>query len=127
MSSSKFMPRADHVGSLLRPEIVANARKAYFETKTITADQLKEAEDKAILDLIAMQQEVGLKVATDGEARRSFWHYDYMGALDGLDLEERDEGVQFAGIKLRPIHPVDKWQAGFSGRSPNARSLQISG
>ena len=53
-----------------------------------------------------MQQEVGLKVATDGEARRSFWHYDYMGALEGLDLEERDEGVQFAGIKLRPIHPV---------------------
>ncbi|MGB1911708.1 MAG: 5-methyltetrahydropteroyltriglutamate--homocysteine S-methyltransferase, partial [Candidatus Puniceispirillaceae bacterium] len=106
MSSSKFIPRADHVGSLLRPQTVASARKAYFESQTISAEQLKEAEDAAILDLIAMQQEVGLKVATDGEARRSFWHYDYMGALDGLDLEERDEGVQFAGIKLRPIHPV---------------------
>ncbi|MGB0208407.1 MAG: 5-methyltetrahydropteroyltriglutamate--homocysteine S-methyltransferase [Candidatus Puniceispirillaceae bacterium] len=118
MSSSKFIPRADHVGSLLRPQTVASARKAYFESQTISAEQLKEAEDAAILDLIAMQQEVGLKVATDGEARRSFWHYDYMGALDGLDLEERDEGVQFAGIKLRPIHPVISGKLDFPADHP---------
>ena len=118
LSSSKFIPRADHVGSLLRPQTVASARKAYFESQTISAEQLKEAEDAAILDLIAMQQEVGLKVATDGEARRSFWHYDYMGALDGLDLEERDEGVQFAGIKLRPIHPVISGKLDFPANHP---------
>ena len=53
-----------------------------------------------------MQESVGMPVVTDGEARRSFWHYDYMGGLTGLDLEEREEGVQFAGMKLRPIFPT---------------------
>ena len=53
-----------------------------------------------------MQEDAGLRVVTDGETRRSFWHYDFMGMLDGLTLEERDEGVQFAGVKLRPIFPT---------------------
>ena len=87
MSSSKFIPRADHVGSLLRPQTVASARKAYFESQTISAEQLKEAEDAAILDLIAMQQEVGLKVATDGEARRSFCIMTIWGRWTGWILK----------------------------------------
>ena len=98
--------RADHVGSLLRPSEVAAARKAHYEDKTMSAAELKAIEDKAIPDLIRMQEEVGLKAVTDGECRRSFWHYDFMGMLTGLDLVERDEGVQFAGIKLRPIFPT---------------------
>ena len=106
MSLEKFMPRADHVGSLLRPQNVVDARKKFYEEKSITADALKAEEDKAIIELVKMQEEIGLSVATDGEARRSFWHYDFMGALTGLDLEERDEGVQFAGVKLRPIFPT---------------------
>ena len=98
--------RADHVGSLLRPASIAAARKRYFEEKSLSAQGLKQAEDEAIPVLIRMQEEAGLKAVTDGEARRSFWHYDFMGMLSGLDLEERDEGVQFAGIKLRPIFPT---------------------
>ncbi|WP_346893760.1 5-methyltetrahydropteroyltriglutamate--homocysteine S-methyltransferase [uncultured Roseibium sp.] len=98
--------RADHVGSLLRSDAVKAARKGYFEDKTVTAEELKAAEDAAIVDVIKMQEEVGLKAVTDGEIRRSFWHYDFMGGLTGLDLEERDEGVQFAGVKLRPIFPT---------------------
>ena len=98
--------RADHVGSLLRPASVTAARKAHYEDGTLDAAGLKAAEDAAIPGLIAMQEEVGLKAVTDGEARRSFWHYDFMGMLTGLDLEERDEGVQFAGVKLRPIFPT---------------------
>ena len=98
--------RADHVGSLLRPAGVAAARKAHFEDKTLDAAGLKAAEDAAIPDLIRMQEDVGLPVVTDGEARRSWWHYDFMGMLDGLDLVERGEGVQFAGTQLRPIFPV---------------------
>ena len=104
MNTAPF--RADHVGSLLRPASVAAARKQHFEDKTLDADGLKAVEDAAIVDLIAMQQEVGLKAVTDGEQRRSFWHYDFMGMLDGLDLVERAEGVQFAGVKLRPIFPT---------------------
>lgn len=98
--------RADHVGSLLRSDAVKAARKGHFEDKTVSAEELKAVEDKAIVDVIKMQEEVGLKAVTDGEIRRSFWHYDFMGGLTGLDLEERDEGVQFAGVKLRPIFPT---------------------
>ncbi len=98
--------RADHVGSLLRPASVTAARRKFFEEKSISADELKTVEDASIIDQIRMQEEVGLKAVTDGEQRRSFWHYDFMGMLTGFDLEERDEGVQFAGVKLRPIFPT---------------------
>ncbi len=98
--------RADHVGSLLRPASIVAARKKFYEEKSIDAAELKAVEDAAIPDLIKMQEDVGLKAVTDGEARRSFWHYDFMGMLTGLDLDERDEGVQFAGVKLRPIFPT---------------------
>jgi len=53
-----------------------------------------------------MQEEIGLPAVTDGEFRRSFWHYDFMGGLAGLELVERDEGVKFSGIDLRPIFPT---------------------
>ncbi|PTW62012.1 5-methyltetrahydropteroyltriglutamate--homocysteine methyltransferase [Breoghania corrubedonensis] len=98
--------RADHVGSLLRPDSVKAARKAFYEDKSITAADLKKAEDAAIIDVIKMQEEIGLKAVTDGEFRRSFWHYDFMGGLSGFDLDERAEGVQFHGVKLRPIFPT---------------------
>jgi 5-methyltetrahydropteroyltriglutamate--homocysteine methyltransferase len=98
--------RADHVGSLLRPRSVVEARKKFYEEKSISVDQLKTVEDEAIKDAIRMQEDVGLKAVTDGEYRRSFWHYDFMGMLTGFDLVERDEGVQFAGVKLRPIFPT---------------------
>jgi len=98
--------RADHVGSLLRPRPVVEARHKFFVEHSISAETLKEVEDTAIPSLIKMQEDAGLRVVTDGETRRSFWHYDFMGMLDGLTLEERDEGVPFAGVKLRPIFPT---------------------
>ncbi|MEX0283756.1 MAG: 5-methyltetrahydropteroyltriglutamate--homocysteine S-methyltransferase, partial [Paracoccaceae bacterium] len=98
--------RADHVGSLLRPDSIVAARKAHFEDQSLSAEELAEVEDEAIPALIRMQQDAGLRVVTDGEARRSFWHYDFMGMLNGLELVERDQGVQFAGMKLRPIFPT---------------------
>jgi 5-methyltetrahydropteroyltriglutamate--homocysteine methyltransferase len=103
---SKPPYRADHVGSLLRPPAVKEARRRFYEDKSIGAEALAEAEDAAIRDAIRFQEEVGLLAVTDGEMRRSFWHYDFMGGLAGLDLEERDEGVQFHGVKLRPIFPT---------------------
>lgn len=98
--------RADHVGSLLRPDTVKAARKKFYEDKSIGEEELREVEDAAIRDVVKLQQDAGLPVVTDGEMRRSFWHYDFMGGLTGLDLEERDEGVQFHGVKLRPIFPT---------------------
>ncbi|MBR9766366.1 MAG: 5-methyltetrahydropteroyltriglutamate--homocysteine S-methyltransferase [Rhodobacteraceae bacterium] len=91
--------RADHVGSLLRPAPIAEARKA-----GLAGEALKEIEDREIPALIKMQEEVGLKVVTDGEARRAFWHFDFMGMLTGLDLEKRDpeQGIAFHGVKTPP-------------------------
>ena len=103
--------RADHVGSLLRPERVHAARKRYHADAVGpegfgTTDDLRAVEDEAIKDVVAMQESVGLMAVTDGEYRRSFWHYDLIGALTGMELVERDDGVQFHGIKLRPIYPT---------------------
>ena len=100
--------RADHVGSLLRPPAVKAARKARHEDGTLSAEGLAAVEDEAIRDLVALQEEVGLKAVTDGECRRSFWHYDFMGELIGFETVERapEGGIQFAGVKLRPVFPT---------------------
>lgn len=98
--------RADHVGSLLRPLAVKTARQRFFGDRSIDAAELKAVEDQAIIDLVKLQEDVGLPVVTDGEVRRSFWHYDFMGHLSGLDLEERSTGVKFHGTDLRPVHPT---------------------
>jgi len=98
--------RADHVGSLLRPDSVKAARKGHFQDGTVSAEELRAVEDAAIKDAVALQEEVGLKAVTDGEYRRSFWHYDFMGDLTGFELVERGEGVQFQGATLRPVFPT---------------------
>lgn len=99
--------RADIVGSFLRPAAVRAARKAHFEDKTMSAEDLRAIEDEAIIDVIRMQEEVGLKAVTDGEFRRAWWHFDFMGMLDGLDIIEREGGgIQFHGVKTRSDVPV---------------------
>ncbi len=98
--------RADHVGSLLRPEAVKAARIGHFENGSVDADELRTVEDTAIRDAVAMQEAAGLQAVTDGEYRRAFWHYDFMGGLTGFDLVERDEGLAFKGATLKPIFPT---------------------
>ncbi|NKC11926.1 MAG: 5-methyltetrahydropteroyltriglutamate--homocysteine S-methyltransferase [Gammaproteobacteria bacterium] len=103
--------RAEHIGSLLRPPAVHRAREQCGAGRLTggrftTSDALRAVEDQAIAEVVGLQESVGLPVVTDGEYRRSFWHYDFMSGLSGLDLVERDAGVQFHGIKLRPIHPT---------------------
>lgn len=122
---SKPPYRADHVGSLLRPQPVKDARRKFFEEKSISADELKAVEDAAIIDLIRMQEDVGLKAVTDGEQRRSFWHYDFMGELTGFEMEEREEGVQFAGVKLRPIFPTIKGKLDFPADHPHIEHFKF--
>lgn len=98
--------RADHVGSLLRPATVVSARQDHLQEQKIDAKALCEIENTAISAAVQMQQDCGLKAVTDGEYRRAFWHYDFIGALDGFELVEKDDGVQFAGVKLPPIFPT---------------------
>src|ERR1700742_1757920 len=75
--------RADHVGSLLRPKEVHQARDEFAKGQ-ITADELKQVEDAAIREAIRMQGEVGLKSVTDGELRRQSWHMDFIYQLGGV-------------------------------------------
>ena len=104
---SKTAPyRADHVGSLLRPLSVKQARVDCLETGSKNRSHLKAVEDEAIRDAVRMQQDCGLLAVTDGEYRRSFWHYDFMGALSGFELVTRSEGVKFAGKTLPPVFPT---------------------
>ena len=80
--------RADHVGSLLRPSSVGQARKK-FAAGEISQDELTAVEDKAIRETIANEERVGLKSITDGELRRENWSLDFFAALDGTKVVER--------------------------------------
>ena len=89
---------------ILRTAPLKEAR-AKREKGEITAAQLKEVEDREIEKIIKKQEEVGLKVATDGEFRRSWWHFDFYGMLDGVEIEEIDHGIQFQGVQTRHLTP----------------------
>ena len=86
--------RADHVGSLLRPKEVLQARDEFTKGE-ITAEQLKQVEDTAIRDIIRKQGEVGLKTATDGELRRTSWHMDFIYQLGGI-TQVQDDTIRVA-------------------------------
>jgi len=75
--------RADHVGSLLRPQRLKEAR-ARLQKQEITKDQLREAEDEAIRDVVRKQEAIGLQSITDGEFRRTFFHVDFLERLEGV-------------------------------------------
>ena len=86
--------RADHVGSLLRPAALLEARDQHAEGR-ISGDELRAAEDDAVRDVVRMQEEVGLQSATDGEFRRASWHMDFIYGIDGISRAEDDLEVQF--------------------------------
>src|SRR6266540_1070049 len=76
--------RADHVGSLLRPRRLLQARDDHAAGR-IPNEELRGVEDKAIVDVVAMQRDVGLQSATDGEFRRATWHMDFIYRLGGVN------------------------------------------
>jgi 5-methyltetrahydropteroyltriglutamate--homocysteine methyltransferase len=94
--------RADHVGSLLRPRELAEARAAR-KAGTLSADALRATEDHCIEAAIRKQEELGLRAATDGEYRRAFWHYDFVSGLDGVELYEPEQKIQFKGGLPLPL------------------------
>jgi 5-methyltetrahydropteroyltriglutamate--homocysteine methyltransferase len=100
MQRTKPPFRADHVGSFLRPAALKEAR-AKREQGAITAAELKAVEDREIEKIIKKQEELGLKLATDGEFRRSWWHFDFLGMLDGVEVYDTDQGIQFRGVQTK--------------------------
>jgi len=113
MQRTKPPFRADHVGSLLRTAPVKQARTQH-EKGQITAAQLKAVEDTEIEKIIRKQEEIGLQLATDGEFRRSWWHFDFFGMLDGVEIVEIDHGIQFQGVQTRPRSIKVNGKIGFS-------------
>ncbi len=86
--------RADHVGSLLRPANLLQAR-AQRAAGEITPEELRAVEDAAIRDVVAMQRDVGLLSATDGEFRRTSWHMDFIYRLGGVHPTDEKIKVHF--------------------------------
>jgi 5-methyltetrahydropteroyltriglutamate--homocysteine methyltransferase len=100
MQRSKPPFRADQVGSLLRTAPIKEARTKRLAGE-ITAAQLKAVEDQEIRKLVAKQESIGLQGVTDGEFRRSWWHYDFLAKLKGVELVSVAHGLQFKGTQTK--------------------------
>jgi 5-methyltetrahydropteroyltriglutamate--homocysteine methyltransferase len=113
--------RADHVGSLLRPAKLLQARIQRLR-KNITAEKLREIEDESIRGVVKLQEDAGLQGVTDGELRRDYWHLDFLTQIGGVEFEEghmplhwhREDGVQLEWVppevkinaRLNRPHPI---------------------
>jgi 5-methyltetrahydropteroyltriglutamate--homocysteine methyltransferase len=94
--------RADHVGSLLRTAPLKDAR-AKHEKGEIAADALRVVEDREIAAIIKKQENIGLRSVTDGEFRRAFWNYDFLGELDGVEAYLGERKIRFQGVNPKPM------------------------
>src|SRR5437763_5489959 len=114
MQRNKPPFRADHVGSLLRPAALKEAREKRARGE-MSAGELTTIEDREIERVIKKQEEVGLRAVTDGEFRRSWWHLDFLWGLDGVERYVMDQGVAFAGVQTRAEGARVSGKLGFSG------------
>ncbi len=106
--------RADEVGSLLRPQAIKEARAAHADGAIDDAG-LKQVEDDCIREVVAKQEAVGLRAVTDGEYRRSWWHFDFLAGLGGVDRIYGEKTIQFAGIETKPVSIAVNGKVGFNG------------
>ena len=113
MKRTKPPFRADHVGSFLRTPPLKEAR-TQREKGAISAGELKKVEDQEIEKLVRKQEEIGLQLATDGEYRRSWWHFDFFDGLDGVSIVAADHGIQFAGVQTKAQEPKVHGKIGFT-------------
>jgi 5-methyltetrahydropteroyltriglutamate--homocysteine methyltransferase len=114
MQRTKPPFRADHVGSLLRPPALKEARMLHAKGE-MTAAALAAIEDREIERIISKQEEVGLASVTDGEFRRSWWHLDFLWGLVGAERYAMDQGMAFAGVQTRAEGVRVVGKLGFSG------------
>ena len=117
MSQAHLNPpfRADHVGSLVRPQKLLETRQAYADGK-VPAEALHALEDAAIRDVVALQERVGLSSITDGEFRRNNWRDRFFERTDGYSEDKMPSSfifTEFSGETRRgmPVqYAVDKLQ-----------------
>src|SRR5579863_10164609 len=114
MQRTKPPFRADHVGSLLRPAALKEARERHAKGE-IDATALKAVEDREIEGIIKKQQAAGLHSVTDGEFRRSWWHLDFLWGLDGVEKHVMNSGIAFAAVTTRNEGVRVTGKLGYSG------------
>ncbi len=105
--------RADHVGSLLRPAKLQQARMQRLR-KNITAERLREIEDESIREVVKLQEDAGLEGITDGELRRDYWHLDFLTEIGGVVFEEGHNPLKWHrqdGVQLEWVPPEVKVHA----------------
>ncbi len=112
MSQHSFPFRADHVGSLLRPKELTEARDAYAREQ-ISKSELHRIEDAAIAQTVRHQEDVGLPVVTDGEFRRAYWHLDFL--------------TSFAGVKRTAPRLVAQFRTQEGPIAMEAHGLEVTG
>ncbi len=117
MKRTKPPFRADQVGSLLRTGPLKEAR-ARRQRGELSAAELRAVEDREIEQLIREQEAVGLEAVTDGEFRRSWWHFDFLKGLDGVEGYTTDQGIQFQGVQTRAEGVRVTGKVGFSDGHP---------
>src|ERR1700677_2230433 len=112
--------RGDHVGGFLRPRYLLEARDA-AKRGALSAGELRAVEDRAIREVVKLQQDVGLKGITDGEFRRTYFHVDFLTQLDGV-IEKGGTSVKFhkADGEIDYAPPVMQ----VSGKVRHARPIQ---
>jgi 5-methyltetrahydropteroyltriglutamate--homocysteine methyltransferase len=94
--------RADHVGSLLRPDWLTEARELN-RCGQLDCGALADIEDRAIEDVVQRQEALGLQSVTDGEFRRDWWHLDFLAQLEGVELQHNEGPLfQFSGHSEQP-------------------------
>jgi 5-methyltetrahydropteroyltriglutamate--homocysteine methyltransferase len=96
MSRSRPPFRADHVGSLLRPQELLAARRQHA-AGTLSYEALRQLEDRHIRDAVKLQEDVGLQSITDGEFRRAIFHVDFLKRIHGVTVSTSEYKVKFRG------------------------------
>jgi 5-methyltetrahydropteroyltriglutamate--homocysteine methyltransferase len=102
MAATNLPFRADHVGSFLRPATLKAAREQH-DRGEMSKDALKIIEDEEIEAVIRRQESIGLQSITDGEFRRAFWNYDFLGALPGAQAYLGERKIKFQGVQPKPM------------------------
>jgi methionine synthase II (cobalamin-independent) len=112
--------RADHVGSLLRPARLQQARVQRLR-KNITQERLREIEDDCIREVVKLQEDAGLQGITDGELRRDYWHLDFLTRIGGVEFEEGHNPLKWHrldGVQLEWVPPEVKVHARLARPQP---------
>jgi 5-methyltetrahydropteroyltriglutamate--homocysteine methyltransferase len=104
--------RADHVGSLIRPQELIKAREQ-AQNNEISGAELARIQHAAIREVVCLQENLGLKLVTDGEFNRTSWHRDFM--------------LRFANVKLVPSRMKVRFRTAEGDRDHSAPALQVTG